>query len=731
AFYNMSDITGVIFPDTLISIGVKSFYNCTGLTTLTFSDSVEYINDEAFRSCTGLKRVVAGKRLKRIGINAFYDCARLEDVITGRGLEEIYPTAFKNCVSLKNMVVPDTVTSIYYAAFEGCALLENIAIPKTVKYIGDDVFKGCSANLTIHCNTDSYAETYAKSKNITYDTSMYNCSQISNSTVFTNETVTVYCGATGGTLGDTFYYQYHVAMRESSSMNYTSVQPYSINSTVTLPEITKAGEYKVLVLALDGGGTTKTMSFTLTVKEPLENDTTVSSTRITAGEKITITGQATGGTAPYEYKFMYKLRTAIGYTTISDYGMTSTQVWKPTTAGLYDVRTIVRDSTCEEVIKNFQINVQAPLENNSTISSTTITKGDSVTITGKATGGATLYNYKYAFTAKHSTATDWTTLKGYNITSTKTWTPGKTGTYSVCAKVKDSDGTEVKKFFTLTVNEALVNNSTISKTTINKGDSVTLKAVAAGGTAPYQYAFTAKHSTATDWTSLKGYNTTSTKTWTPGKTGTYQVCAKVKDANGTEVKKFFTLTINAAPLTNNSTISKTTINKGGSVTLKAVAAGGTSPYQYAFTAKHSTATDWTTLKGYNTTSTKTWTPGLTGTYQICAKVKDAKGTEVKKFFTLTVNAASGLANISTISKTTINKGESVTLTGLGAGGTTPYQYAFSAKHSTATTWTSLKGYNTTSTKVWTPGLKGTYEVCAKVKDAKGTEVKKFFTLTVN
>ncbi|MGN0470479.1 MAG: hypothetical protein ACI4GV_06155, partial [Acutalibacteraceae bacterium] len=114
----------------------------------------------------------------------------------------------------------------------------------------------------------------------------------------------------------------------------------------------------------------------------------------------------------------------------------------------------------------------------------------------------------------------------------------------------------------------------------------------------------------------------------------------VKDSKGTEVKKFFTLTVNEdKPLTNNSTISSTTITKGNSVTLKAIATGGTSPYQYSFTAKHSTASEWTVLKAYNSTSTKSWTPGHTGTYQVCAKVKDSKGTEVKKFFTLTVNNA--------------------------------------------------------------------------------------------
>ena len=41
-------------------------------------------------------------------------------------------------------------------------------------------------------------------------------------------------------------------------------------------------------------------------------------------------------------------------------------------------------------------------------------------------------------------------------------------------KVKDSDGTEVKKYFTVKVTNALHNNSTISKTEINLGDTVTV-----------------------------------------------------------------------------------------------------------------------------------------------------------------------------------------------------------------------------------------------------------------
>ncbi|MGN0469774.1 MAG: SH3 domain-containing protein [Acutalibacteraceae bacterium] len=278
---------------------------------------------------------------------------------------------------------------------------------------------------------------------------------------------------------------------------------------------------------------------------------------------------------------------------------------------------------------------------------------------------------------------------------------------------------------------ALTNNSTISKTTINNGDSITLKASATGGTSPYQYAFTVKHSTASSWTTVKSYNTTATKTWTPAKTGTYEVCAKVKDSNGTEVKKFFTLTVKEASFTNNSTISKTTITQGSPITINVSASGGTSPYKYAVTVRHSTASSWSVVKAYNTTSTVTWNPAKTGIYEVCAKVKDSNGTEVKKFFTLTVNENKNAPqNNSTISKTTINKGDSITLKASATGGTSPYQYAFTVKHSTESNWTTIKAYNTTATKTWTPAKTGIYEVCAKVKDANGTEVKKFFTLTV-
>ncbi|MGN0537482.1 MAG: MucBP domain-containing protein, partial [Acutalibacteraceae bacterium] len=320
-------------------------------------------------------------------------------------------------------------------------------------------------------------------------------------------------------------------------------------------------------------------------------------------------------------------------------------------------------STTTNVIYSYKSDT-AELVNNSTISSTSITKGNSVTLTGKASGGTSPYQYEML--AKLSTASSYTTLKSYNTTATKTWTPSSVGTYNVQINVKDASGTVVSKNLTLTVKAiatVLTNSSTISATTVTKGNSVTLTGKASGGATPYQYAMVAKHSTASSYTVLKNYSTTATKTWTPSKTGTYSVIIKVKDASGTVVSKSFTVTVKAATsaLTNNSYLSTTTLNYGSTLGLSGSATGGTAPYQYAMVAKHSTASTWTTLRGYSTTATHTWKPAKTGTYTVQVKVKDANGTVVTKSFTLTVKAATtALTNSSTISATSITKGNSVT-----------------------------------------------------------------------
>ena len=114
------------------------------------------------------------------------------------------------------------------------------------------------------------------------------------------------------------------------------------------------------------------------------------------------------------------------------------------------VRTaIARKSTGKIVKKFFEVKVNAKLKNTSTISATTIKKGNTVTLNGSATGG--MGGYTYAFLYKKKAETKWTTRQGYKDNSEILVRPYTNTDYDICIKVKDKDGTIAKKYFTVTV----------------------------------------------------------------------------------------------------------------------------------------------------------------------------------------------------------------------------------------------------------------------------------------
>ena len=84
----------------------------------------------------------------------------------------------------------------------------------------------------------------------------------------------------------------------------------------------------------------------------LANNSTVSPAVFTVGKSTTISAIAAGGTGSYTYKIEYKRTTATSYTTAS----TSNKfVFKPGSAGAFDVRVTVKDSAGTSVVKNFTV----------------------------------------------------------------------------------------------------------------------------------------------------------------------------------------------------------------------------------------------------------------------------------------------------------------------------------------------------------------------------------------
>ncbi|MGN1457237.1 MAG: alpha-amylase family glycosyl hydrolase, partial [Acutalibacteraceae bacterium] len=130
-------------------------------------------------------------------------------------------------------------------------------------------------------------------------------------------------------------------------------------------------------------------------------------------------------------------------------------------------------------------------------SSSSVEVGDTVTLTATATNNNGGVTYQFS-------SSDGTVIRSYDSSASCTWTPTKAGTYTITVNAKDSSST-ASDTTKITVKEkvtTLENNSTMSKTTINYGDALTITGKATGGTSPYKYTFLCKHSTASSWTTL-------------------------------------------------------------------------------------------------------------------------------------------------------------------------------------------------------------------------------------
>ena len=187
------------------------------------------------------------------------------------------------------------------------------------------------------------------------------------------------------------------------------------------------------------------------------------------------------------------------------------------------------------------ITEKKPLENLSFLSAETIKLGEQITATAKSTGGTGEYLYQVVY--KQKTQSKWTTAQAYKTNSTVTFKPAKATAYDVCVKVKDSNGTIVKKFFTVQVNAKLTNTSAISATEIKKGNTVTLNGSATGGAGNYTYAVYYKQKAQTKWTTKQDFDENSVVSVKPAKATDYDICIKVKEKDGTIAKKYFNVTV--------------------------------------------------------------------------------------------------------------------------------------------------------------------------------------------
>ena len=359
-----------------------------------------------------------------------------------------------------------------------------------------------------------------------------------------------------------------------------------------------------------------------------------------------------------------------------------------------------------------QLTVNPALTATISPSTTTISSQQptAITLTAVATGGTTPYQYQwYSGSACSSGAISGQTSSSYSpgvITSTTT--------YSV--RVKDSGQGSPAASSCATVTVALISPAAPY---IDSGQSILLTAVPSPGVQPYSYQWYTGSSCAnaitgaTSSTYSTGALTSTTLysakvTWVSPGTPAVGVCGSAT------VTVLTALTATLSPV-------NPSIDSGQSLTLTAVPYNGASPYSYKWYTGLSCVTQ---MLGY--TQPTYSTPTLTSTTTYSVSVGDSgSGTPAVSVCvgaTVTVNPTFTGTTVTLLSSaSTLDSGQSVTMSVSWAGGTSPYSVKLTTSSSATCPSSSSTGYlqtgivGTSTTFTITPTSTAYY--CATVTDS--------------
>jgi hypothetical protein len=378
-----------------------------------------------------------------------------------------------------------------------------------------------------------------------------------------------------------------------------------------------AGSYTVYLNVTDSvNAVTTSNNAPVTVNGQLSITITPTIVAVDMGQSQLFTSTVSGGTSSFTYQWCLNGSKMPGATG-------STWNFTPSSNGSYNIYVNVTDSagyTAESNVASTVVNPSLSVSVSPT--SVLMDVGQSTLFTSTISGGTSPYAYQwYLNGAPVSGATS----------SSWTFSPTSQGSYTVYVVVNDSAATSAgaqSGTVDVAVDPQLTVTASPPTSTIYLGQSQTYtSSVGDTGTSPYVYQW---------YLNGNPVSGATNQTWifTPAKTGTYQIYAKVTDdVNAVAQSPTVQLTVYAEPqmvVTINSTSA--VIDTGQSVFFTSSEAGGTSPFTYQWYL-NGIAVSGATSSSWN------FMPLSTGTYQVYLDVKDSLNIEAEsKAAFVTVNA---------------------------------------------------------------------------------------------
>jgi hypothetical protein len=167
AFAFCESLESVKLPAGIVMIEDYAFMKCTNLNKINFPSELISIGVGAFIE-TNLTEVVLPRTIESIGTRIFYRCLDLKSVEILGSIKTIPEEAFLNCFNLTTVKLPTSITRIEKGAFYICQNLQSVGVLNRVTTIGKDAFKECN-NIRLTCYKGSLAYDYAIKNRIPVD----------------------------------------------------------------------------------------------------------------------------------------------------------------------------------------------------------------------------------------------------------------------------------------------------------------------------------------------------------------------------------------------------------------------------------------------------------------------------------------------------------------------------------------------------------------------------------
>lgn len=158
-----TSLRAIIFPDGLTSIGGSMLTQCHSLScaiipadwstlqslfgsnyrlaSIVIPDNVSSMTG-SFSNCYSLNKIVLPAQLTSFG-NSVFSGTLVSKIIVPNAVTNISPSLFSGCYSLTDVILTNNITSLGIQCFYQCYALRNISIPDGVVEIGTQAFSSC------------------------------------------------------------------------------------------------------------------------------------------------------------------------------------------------------------------------------------------------------------------------------------------------------------------------------------------------------------------------------------------------------------------------------------------------------------------------------------------------------------------------------------------------------------------------------------------------------------